>query len=103
MALLNEVEEGGVDNAAKGGPRAGGSERITRCEIETDYHRRARAVALATWSVDHCAAWSWHDCRRQRQRQLKEGWTDRREEGGDHSQKAPILLSDSRFALVRRG
>lgn len=61
--MPNELKRG--CHAAKRGPRAGGSERITRCEIETDSHRRARAVALATWSVDHCAAWPGHDCRRQ--------------------------------------
>lgn len=51
MSSLNGVEEGGVVNAAKGGPRAGGSEQITRCEIETNSHRRARAVALATHNL----------------------------------------------------
>lgn len=50
---LNGVEEGGVVNAAKGGPRAGGSERITRCEIETDSHRRAKLLhsQLGRWII----------------------------------------------------
>lgn len=45
----NGVEEGGVINAAKCGPQtAGALGRITRCEIETNSQRRARAVVALT-------------------------------------------------------